>query len=252
MIYALLIGRDKSQGFPGKNVYPVLNRPLMAYPVLAALNACSVDNLYISTDSDKIKEVANEYKVSTIDRPDNLCTNEALGEDVFVHGYKYIKEKTKSDIEFMVLLFCNAPCVLSSQIEEAINILRQKKDIDSVITVSKYNMYSPIRARRINKDGLLNPFIPFEKYNKEMCISCDRDSQGDVYFADVCLSVVRPSCLENINKGMLPQRWMGRKIYPLIQEGGLDIDFPWQLSLAEQWLRKNGFDENKTPYLTQK
>jgi len=41
---------------------------------------------------------------------------------------------------------------------------------------------------------------------------------------------------------------MGRKIYPLKQEGGLDIDFSWQIPLAEYWLTKNGFDEEKTPY----
>jgi len=31
MICSLLIGRHGSVGFPGKNVYPVLGRPLMAY-----------------------------------------------------------------------------------------------------------------------------------------------------------------------------------------------------------------------------
>lgn len=248
MIFALLIGREKSQGFPGKNVYRVLNRPLMVYPLLAALNSPSIDRIYVSTDSEEIKRIAKKYGALIIDRPAHLCTNGALGEDVFAHGYKYIKETTHADIEIMVLLFCNAPCVLPQQIEEGIRILRQRQDLDSVITVSQYNMYSPVRARKIGIDGLLYPFIPFDKYDKEITINCDRNSQGDVYFADVCLSVVRPHCLEDLSYGILPQRWMGRKIYPLKQEGGLDIDFPWQIPLAEHWLRRNGFDEKRTPY----
>jgi len=248
MIPALLIGREKSQGFPGKNINPILNRPLMSYPLLAALNAPSVDKIYVSTDSEKIKKIAKDYRALIIDRPAHLCTNKALGEDVFVHGYEYIKKSTDTDIELMVLLFCNAPCILSKQIEEGIRILRQRPDLDSAITVSRYNMYSPIRARRIGDDGLLQPFISFDNYDKGMTINCDRDSQGDVYFADVCLSVVRPHCLEDLNYGILPQRWMGKKIYPLKQEGALDIDLPWQVPLAEYWLREHRFDEKRTPY----
>ena len=49
MICALLLGREGSSGFPGKNVYPVLGRPLVAYPLLAANGASSVDRVDLST-----------------------------------------------------------------------------------------------------------------------------------------------------------------------------------------------------------
>ncbi len=244
MIAALLLGRERSSGFPGKNLYPVLGRPLMEYPLLAAVHSPSVDEVYVSTDSEKIKDIARKNKAAVIDRPAYLCTNEALGEDAFVHGYKYIKDLGK-EIELVVLLFCNAPCVLPEQIEKAIKILREKENIDSVVTVSRYNMYSPIRARRIGEDGFLHPFIPFEAYEGKMKITCDRDSQGDVYFADVCLSVVRPRCLEDLNYGILPQRWMGQKIYPLRQWGGCDVDFEWQIPIVEYWLKKHGVTKKK-------
>ncbi len=241
MVPALLLGREGSVGFPGKNLYPVLGRPLMEYPLLAALNAKSVDEVYVSTDSQKIKEVAKKYRSFVIDRPAYLCTKEALGEDAYLHGYRHIKDGLKKDIELVVLLFCNAPCVLPAQIDEAIEVLRKNPEYDSAVTVSRYNMYSPVRARRVGPDGLLQPFIPFENYPKGMTINCDRDAQGDVYFADVCLSVVRPRCLENLENGILPQKWMGRKIYPIKQWGGLDVDYEWQLPQVEFWLRKNGF-----------
>ncbi len=247
MIAALLLGREGSSGFPGKNLYPVLGHPLMEYPLRAALSSVLVDETYVSTDSKKIKELAKKEGAQIIDRPAYLCTDEALGEDAFVHGYNYIKKLGKK-IEFMVLLFCNAPCVLFEQIEEGIKILRSREDIDSAVTVSRYNMYSPVRARHIGEEGLLHPFIPFKAYKGKMKINCDRDSQGDVYFADVCLSVVRPRCLENLNYGILPQKWMGQKIYPLKQQGGLDVDFEWQIPMVEYWLRKHGFTGNTTPY----
>ncbi len=48
---ALLIGREGSLGFPGKNTYPVLGRPMIAYPLMAAQSSREVQRTYISTDS---------------------------------------------------------------------------------------------------------------------------------------------------------------------------------------------------------
>ena len=71
-------------------------------------------------------------------------------------------------------------------------------------------------------------------------MNCDRDSQGDVFYADMGASIVRSTCLENIDDGMLPQKWMGRNIYPLEQEAGCDVDYEWQLPVVEWWLKKYG------------
>jgi len=246
MISVLLIGRGSSQGFPGKNVYPVLNKPLMIYPLTAALNSTLVENLYVSTDSDEIKRIAREAGALIIDRPPHLCTSQALGEDVFAHGYQEIKKLNPGkEIELMVLLFCNAPMVTPELIEEGIKVLRDHREYDSAVSVSKYNMWSPLRARKIEEDGLLHPFIPFEIFDGINKLSCDRDSQGDVWFADMGVSVVRPRCLENLKEGLLPQRWMGKKIYPLKQWGGLDVDYEWQIPQAAFWLQKNGLKKKK-------
>ena len=243
---ALLIGRGGSVGFPNKNVYPILKRPLMSYPLLAALNAKFVDEVYVSTDSSKIENVAKKFDVHIIKRPSELATSESLVEDVFTHGYRYVKDELKKDIELVVILMCNAPMILPSTIDQGIEILRKNKTIDSAVTVSSYNMFSPIRARRIEEDGLLHPFIPFDKFKFK--IDSNRQKKDSVYFHDCGVSVVRPSCLENIQEGLLPQKWMGKKIHPLIQEGGLDIDYLYEVPVAESWLRKKGFTEKKLPY----
>jgi molybdopterin-guanine dinucleotide biosynthesis protein A len=231
MIAALLIGREGSTGFPGKNLYPILGRPMMAYPLRAAKRSEFIDAVYVSTDSAAIKQVGREHGAEIIDRPPELCTKEALGED--------IRQVTGREIELMVLLFCNAPTITAGLIDEGIRALRSHPEYDSAVTVSSYNMWSPLRARRIGADGLLHPFVPFEVFGDPETLSCDRDSQGDVWFADMSVSVVRPRCLERLGEGLLPQRWMGRKIYPLRQWGGCDVDFEWQVPQVEFWLRKH-------------
>lgn len=240
MIFALLLGREGSVGFPGKNLYPVLGRPLMEYPLLAAKNASLVDEIYVSTDSEKIKEIGRKHGAFIIDRPADLCTKEALGEDAFVHGYRYIKDVLRKEVELIVLLFCNAATVISETIDKGIEILRNDSSLDSAVTVSCYNMWSPLRARKIGEDGLLHSFVPFETFGDPKTLNCDRDSQGDAWFADMGVSIVRPECLDNIRDGLLPQKWMGQRIYPLKQWGGCDIDYEWQIPQTEFWLRKHG------------
>lgn len=248
MIAALLLGREGSVGFPGKNTSLVLGRPMMAYPLLAARHARSVDEVYVSTDSPRIREIAKEYGASLIDRPPELCTATALGEDAYVHGYKHIRDVLKKEIELMVLLFCNGPTITAQTIDEGVEALRHDQSLDSAVTVSRYNMWSPLRARKVGPDGLLQPFVPFEVFGDPKTLNCDRDSQGDVWFADMGVSVVRPRCMDALHEGMLPQKWMGKRIYPLKQWGGLDVDYEWQVSQVEFWLRQHGFTETTTPY----
>jgi len=247
-IAALLLGREGSVGFPHKNIYPILGRPMMVYPLLAALNCRYVNEVFLSTDSKKMKEIALNYKAKVIDRPAELCTKEALSEDAWVHGYKYIKDTLKTDIELMVLLFCNAPTVTSEKLEQGIEILRKDETLDSATTVSIYNTFSPIRARKIAPDGTLQPFIPLENFYKDGVVNSDRQGLGDVYFADCSGYVVRPRCLENIAGGLLPQKWMGRRIAPIKNWGGLDIDYRYEVPQAEFWLKEHGFTEKGTPY----
>jgi hypothetical protein len=242
MICALLLGREGSTGFPGKNIRPVLGVPLVTYPLRAAREATLVDKVYVSTDSATIKRIAVEEGAEVIDRPAHLASPSALGEHAYVHGYEVIRDRLGSanTIELMVLLFANAPTVTPQTIDEGISTLREHPDYDSAVTVSCYNMWSPLRARRIGPDGLLHPFVPFETFGDPRTLNCDRDSQGDVWFADMGVSIVRPRCLEDLDDGLLPQKWMGRRIYPMKQWGGLDVDYEWQLPQAEFWLNAHG------------
>jgi len=248
MVAALLLGREGSVGFPGKNFYPVLGRPMMVYPLLAALNAKHIDEVYVSTDSERIKSIAVAHGATVINRPPELATKEALGEDAYVHGFRHIRDVLGRPVEMMVLLFCNAATIVSATLDEGIEALRADPTRDSAVTVSCYNMWSPLRARRIGPDGLLQPFVPFETFGDPKTLNCDRDSQGDVWFADMSTSIVRPHCLEHIHNGLLPQKWMGQRIHPIKQWGGVDVDFEYQVPGVEFWLRAHGFSEQATPY----
>jgi len=240
---ALVIGADRGENLPGKNMLNVLGRPLCEYPMLAATQSSTVERLYVSTDSEQIKAVGLHYDCKLIERPPELTQCNTTAEDVFTFSYQailsdYAKEERKP--EMVVLLMCNAATITPGLIDAGVNELRANPEADSTITVSEYNMWSPIRARRINADGYLDPYIPFDQLEGLGEINCDRDSQGDVYFHDIGASVVRSHCLDNIAAGMAPMRWMGQHILPIYNWGGLDLDFPWQIGMVEFWLREHG------------
>ncbi len=245
MICALMIGRAGSTGFPGKNIYPVLGRPLAAYPLIAARSSRHIERLFISTDSPEIMGIGRCYGAEFIERPAQLATKEALGEHVFVHGYEEILKRMAAEgkqVELMVLLFANAATITGELIDEGIEALRNDPKLDSAVTTSVYNMWSPLRARKVGADGCLYPFVPFETFGDPRTLNCDRDSQGEVHFADMSVSVVRPHCLDRLEDGMLPQKWMGQKIHPIRSWGGCDVDYEWQVPMVEFWLRKHGIE----------
>jgi hypothetical protein len=244
MIVAILIGRESSTGFPGKNATSVLGKPMVAWPLAAARATPEIDRTYLSTDSPRLKEIGREYGALIIDRPPHLCTKEALGEHAYQHGHEVIAAELAKEgykPELYVLLMANAPTISPAQLSAGIAALRARPDYDSAVTVSCYNMWSPLRARKIGADGLLHPFVPFETFGDPKTLNCDRDSQGDAWFADMGVSIVRPRNLDRLEEGLLPQKWMGQKIYPIKNEGGLDVDYAYQMPQAEWWLKANGF-----------
>ncbi len=244
MICSLILGRKGSLGFPGKNLHLIKDKPVSWYPMMAALKTNEIDKHFISTDDPELIKIASEVGFEIIERPNYLATAEALGEDAYKHGYDVICERLSQKPELLVLLFCNAPTISSKQISQGIDMLRNDLSADSAVTVSRYNMFSPTRARKISNKGNLEPYIPFEYHPSSDLINCDRDSQGDVWFADVSVSVIRPRNLENLEDGILPQKWMGKRILPIMNEAGLDMDFEWQLGQVNWWLEKFGDQES--------
>jgi len=243
MVAALIIGRAGSSGFKGKNLKPVLGRPMMVYPLLAALNSRHIDKVFFSTDSDEMKAIATGYGAEIIDRPGELATKEALSINAFEHGYFEVKRKYGA-LEFFVPMFANGGTITPGILDRGIEFLRANTDYDSAVTVSAYNMFSALRARKID-GGLLKPFVPPELFNDA---NCDRDSQGDTYFVDCSGFITTPLCMEDFTYGDPPFQWIGKKVHPLKQWGGIDIDYEWQLGQYIYWLHEHGFTEDKTPY----
>ena len=96
MIYAIIIGRGGSRAFPHKNIIDVMGKPIMTYPIIAAIKSKHVEKIFISTDSEAIQKIGEDHGAIYIKRPSELCTDKALGDDAFRPGYYWIKENIQN------------------------------------------------------------------------------------------------------------------------------------------------------------
>ena len=243
---AIVFGRKGSKGVPGKNTMEICGRPINHYPMLAASNSKYISDIFLSTDDEKIKIEAENFNLHIIDRPKDLCTDSALLEDALIHGYREITKRLDRTPDIIVILMCNAPTVSSELIDNGIEALINDPEADSAVTVSKLNMCSPLRARKLDSNGYLEPFFSFEKFDDPSTLSCDRDSQGDVFFANMSHSISRSRAIDDMANGLLPQKWMGKKIIPVYQTFGCDIDSEWQIEASKWWLSENGLFKSFT------
>lgn len=231
-IGTLLIGKKNSSGFPGKNTMDVAGRPSCEYGCLVA-EQLGIERRYVSTDCPDIARIAGHHNFRHIVRPDELATKEALTEDALTHAYQQMI--TDGPLDIIVLVFANNPAINIKLVKEGIQALEDNDDYDSAFSVCQYNMFSPIRARKV-EGRTIEPFVDLSQFEEASSI---RSSQGDVYFCDLSVQVIRSRAFEEMDDGKLPFKWQGKKSYALFNDYGFDIDEPWQKVAIEKWLVDN-------------
>jgi hypothetical protein len=243
----ILIGKANSVGVPGKNTRMILGRPSVEYSFIAAQYS-KIDRLFVSTDCPIIKSISKKYDCTIINRPSTLAKRDTPTEDVLFHAYEQIKIMLKGNqIDTITILFSNTPCIDVDLLNYSITRLRDRENIDSIFSVAKYDMFSPVRARKLSEDGLILPTIDLDLIGN---VSSLRGTEGSTYFQDFSIQVLKERCLQFVNNGKLPFKWQGLLSEAVETDFGFDIDTEWQIPVIEYWLKKRGFTENEIPWKT--
>ena len=188
-IIALMIGKKTSFGIPGKNIFKIHKKHLFEFPLISAKKSGIIDKLYISTDCPKIKKYSKKYNPKIISRPKRIQNPNTLTEDVLQHAHNEIKKDIGGikNIKYYILLYANGAFLNSTLIKRAVNKLDNNKNFDSCVGVVNADMFTPIRAKIINKKKGIKPFV---KLNKFKNITSNRDSAGSAYFMDLSLQIL--------------------------------------------------------------
>lgn len=83
MKYVTVIpARGGSKRLPGKNIFPLGGKPLLAHSILYSRQVLPDTEVYVSTDNEEIARVAREYGADVIERPaelsGDLCSTDLL------------------------------------------------------------------------------------------------------------------------------------------------------------------------------
>ena len=127
----VITARGGSKGLPGKNIKDLCGKPLIAYSIDVARAFTDDENICVSTDSEEIKRVVEEYglKVPFL-RPDYLATDTATSNDVLVHAVNFFKEQGRA-YKKLCLLQPTSPLRAVEDVDGAIALYRD--DIDGVV-----------------------------------------------------------------------------------------------------------------------
>lgn len=157
-VLAVIPARAGSKGVPGKNIKSLGKTPLIGYTVRAALASKWIDTVIVSTDCNKIADIARKEgaRVPFL-RPSELATDNALTAPVVIHALKTTQELDETTYDAVLLLQPTCPFRTAEEIDLAVELLKNG-DCTSVVSVKSVDGNHPFRMKRI-ENGYLSNFI---------------------------------------------------------------------------------------------
>jgi len=139
-IVAIIPARGGSKGIPNKNINLLNGIPLITWTINSALKSKLIDRVIVSTDSEKIKEIAiaSGAEVPYL-RPCKLASDESTTESAIVHMLEFFNtEKYITDI--VVLLQPTSPMRSDGIIDKSIEYFLET-NADSLFTAVRCSQF---------------------------------------------------------------------------------------------------------------
>jgi CMP-N,N'-diacetyllegionaminic acid synthase len=134
---AIIPARGGSKGLPGKNIKPLLGKPLINWTIEAAMKSKSIDRIVLSTDDQSIVDCCSHLDVEIpFMRPSGLAKDSSLAVDVYCYTMDRLINEFKAMTENYVVLLPTVPFRNAEDIDAAIELF-EEGNADSVISCKK-------------------------------------------------------------------------------------------------------------------
>jgi len=232
MMLAIIPARGGSKGLPGKNVRPLMGKPLIAYSIEAALEASSVTRVIVTTDSEEIASVARHYDAEVpFMRPSHLAQDDSMAMDTYFFVIEELASREAKSYDEFIALLPIAPLRSSEDIDNAVSIFRGAK-ADSVISVTEAPV-PPQWFLRIKADGTLTGYFD------EMDGVANRQVHDLAYVPNGAIYVFRYQLLKKSRQYYHPRTFP----YVMPPERSVDIDTLLDFEWAEFLLSRSENEE---------
>lgn len=226
-VVAIIPARGGSKGIPGKNLKLICDKPLLAWSIMQARAAKSVDSVWVSSDSDDILAAAREYGANPVRRPDALSGDTATSESAWLHALGEI-ERTGVTVDLIVGMQATSPIRAPSDLDQAIGKVR-RENLDSLLTVTEVEDFF---NWRMGPDGPESINYDYRSRKRRQLIEKRYLENGSFY-------IFHPAILRNLDNRL------GGKIgmHVLERHKMFQIDNPEDIALCESLMRGYGLDK---------
>ncbi len=158
-VLALVPARAGSKGLPGKNIRPLLGKPLLAWPIEAARASRYVDRVVISTDSAEFAALAQAAGADVpFLRPAEHASDTAPSIAFIEHALDTLAA-AGDRYDLLVLLEPTSPLTEAADIDAALEALVAARPLaESIVGVTALVSTHPAFAVRLDAQGLMQPY----------------------------------------------------------------------------------------------
>ena len=133
---AMIPVRGGSKSIPKKNCKMLAGKPLVLWAATAAVEAESIDEVYVATDCQDVRDVVQQsgLPIRLIDRDPSTCLDTATTESAMLDFM------SKVDFDVLVLLQATSPLTSPNDIDRAVAQLAQP-GVDSVVSCVEWKRF---------------------------------------------------------------------------------------------------------------
>ena len=217
-VLCVIPARSGSKGLPGKNIKELNGKPLVAWPIEAAQQSSSIDEIVVSTDSEEIASIARNFDLTIpFIRPRALAQDTSTTFSVMEHALNFFK-KQKTKFDYIVCLEPTSPLTTYLDIDRALNMLDENRSIAaSIVGVSKVENAHPVFDARINKLGLITPFQGNKfRFYRRQDIEELYYFEGSLYISDTNVLLKEKSFYHDRTLPFIVPRWKSLEIDEIV------------------------------------
>lgn len=220
----IIPARSKSKRIKNKNIRLINGKPLISYVITKAKKSNVFKNIYVSTDSNKIKKISEKFGAEVpFVRSKKLSNDFSTTNQVIKDAVKRLKLENE---KYVFCIYPTAIFINLSDIKKSLKLMKALK-ADIIISTSEFNSH-PLRAFKIYKKKFIKMKNPKYKNKRTQDLTKLISDAGYFYIYNV------EKLLSNNIKKMAH--------YMLKKDQGIDIDTIQDLNFVKKIAKINHLD----------
>lgn len=206
---AIIPARSGSKGLPNKNILMLLDKPLIAYTIEAAIKSNEFQRVIVSTDSLEYKEISEKYGAEVILRDEYLSNDKATSFMVIEDVLKKIKIES---LDYFMLLQPTSPFRDEKHIIDSIkDFEKEYSSLDFLVSMTESSKSADLIKRIGNDKTLKNYDLDYSNYRRQ---------DGKEYYPNGAIFIGK------IERYLEKKHFFGEKTlaYFMNKEDSIDID----------------------------